>query len=944
MRDGGAWRLKLACLLLAAAVLASLSTLGRAAQQCESVISRSRDYVRDPGRVYSTTNVRWTHLERVAVLVPMWPSQVERYTTLMKRLEVLSPCESRLAHVDLVVALSGKGAESMDHAALLGHPVVERCFGKALVHVVDIPPKYDERTIASTYVFWVLFGVLKDLGYGHFLQVEPDVTPVRPGWLHELSDVTTNNACCEHFWQRGSVPVCSPTYGDIAARRDFHINGNALYCTDDPAYAEYRDRVRLYYNSDRIGKAVPGAATGAEFEDGFDHAMYRYRMHPDNFEYASHIMHKFQVSDLLLNKCEDKFRPKDIRAQFPDAYLVHSKFYFLPPAEQLVRSVFETTFGVSARYWELAKMVELVQATWDQGLPFPKSKLGDSVCSSDDIVTAERRNQLCPWERRYPDRLYMLSVDLHAGPIACNMDLFYDIGVEVHPEIDFNNCIFFNTCKDRLKVLDFDDWRGFSLDPTPEDLRRDFFEAYRNDPEMQRVDMVICSHPAANCELFLPLNKPMIVYLTTRLEFGRNDEVVAWRKPYISENSPHRWKQWVANIQTMAEDPKHIFAANNLFDAAYLQYHTGVKALTLPSWCGSHIKAKWDPDMSLPILIGPYRDNLDFPKFRKKETWAHPIMAGLRRAINAHAFRKNGSPRVIERIRDLYETFHWESIAKHPCMIWIPYQLSVMSFFEAYRTGIPIFAPSQSLLKEWHAKHNVTWERVYGHPERLDESWDIPFSPNSEDDESFSFWLEYADFYQMPHVQLFESWDHLMELLDTVDLLEIHNDMNRYSKRLYVGLKAAWKARINEAMAHAHDRHIIPQLYQRFEDNPAHIQLMRHFDTGRKSRFACRTGDGRQCSELRDPKYFDENDWLPQPAHHETGHHSTSMVPTGGRSADALYRAMVTPTMQVAILLVCMMLAIVLCRIRRSKLPNVMRKMKASTFALVRRKDDSDKL
>lgn len=54
---------------------------------------------------------------------------------------------------------------------------------------------------------------------------------------------------------------------------------------------------------------------------------------------------------------------------------------------------------------------------------------------------------------------------------------------------------------------------------------------------MARVDVVVCSHPAANCELFMPLNRTMIVYPSTRLEFGRDDESIDWRwvsRPFAS--------------------------------------------------------------------------------------------------------------------------------------------------------------------------------------------------------------------------------------------------------------------------------------------------------------------------------------------------------------------------------------------------------------------------
>ena len=124
---------------------------------------------------------------------------------------------------------------------------------------------------------------------------------------------------------------------------------------------------------------------------------------------------------------------------------------------------------------------------------------------------------------------YVWSVDFHGAPIACNLPLLVEQGAAIHAEVDFDNCVYYGVCKRRLAVLGFDDWRGFSLDsPTPHELTARFVAHYASDAEFARVDGVICSHPAANCELFVPLNKSLVVYLTTRLEVTGS----RWRAPH----------------------------------------------------------------------------------------------------------------------------------------------------------------------------------------------------------------------------------------------------------------------------------------------------------------------------------------------------------------------------------------------------------------------------
>jgi len=38
---------------------------------------------------------------------------------------------------------------------------------------------------------------------------------------------------------------------------------------------------------------------------------------------------------------------------------------------------------------------------------------------------------------------------------------------------------------------------------------------------MGRMDAVVCSHPAAGCEVYLALDIPIILFVTTRFDLGR---------------------------------------------------------------------------------------------------------------------------------------------------------------------------------------------------------------------------------------------------------------------------------------------------------------------------------------------------------------------------------------------------------------------------------------
>lgn len=186
------------------------------------------------------------------------------------------------------------------------------------------------------------------------------------------------------------------------------------------------------------------------------------------------------------------------------------------------------------------------------------------------------------WSKQIPsEKAYVWTSDFHVSPIACDAVLLEgpEINAVVKAEVDFQNCVHYpKYCMKTMKVLSFDNGRGFGfgLDPCPYQVKSRFYDAYYQDPEFWRVDLFVCHHPAANCELFLPFNRSLLIHATTRIEFGRSDDAISWRRPYLLGKSgggdDARWKSWVATLQLLASDVKHTIAANNYFDVHYIRY------------------------------------------------------------------------------------------------------------------------------------------------------------------------------------------------------------------------------------------------------------------------------------------------------------------------------------------------------------------------------------
>ncbi len=124
-----------------------------------------------------------------------------------------------------------------------------------------------------------------------------------------------------------------------------------------------------------------------------------------------------------------------------------------------------------------------------------------------------------------------------------------------------------------------------------------------------------------------------------------------------------------------------------------------------------------------------------------------------------------------------------------------------------------MFAPSiEFALREgmFHDK-NTNDERYCG--EQFQEpSWNSgsqPFSPEDRSLDAQRHWLKFADLYQLPHIQLFDSLEQLEELLINTDFDTIHKRMlafNRHKRNQVY-------SQINELASHISTRSDIPATY-----------------------------------------------------------------------------------------------------------------------------------
>jgi hypothetical protein len=275
------------------------------------------------------------------------------------------------------------------------------------------------------------------------------------------------------------------------------------------------------------------------------------------------------------------------------------------------------------------------------------------------------------------------------------------------------------------------------------------------------------------CELFMPFGKPLIVIASTRYEIGRYENA--------------RWLEWNQNLEKIARKPGNVVGANNLYDLEYIKYFTDLgsdEVKLMPSYCG-YVNAVYNPTRA-EVLIAPGRgtDNQIVERVV---------------SIGGKAGHK------IVPMRDLYPKYEYSDLASHKAFIILPYQVSFMLFFELYRMAIPMFVPGPKLLSRWHFKRNVlherTWAGALGARSYHSAIGRNPDSKSSKlldpnDDASYDAiyeWVKLADFYQFPYVQQFESLDHLMELLSSVDLPSVSAQMMLYNTKQKADIVEVWQ-------------------------------------------------------------------------------------------------------------------------------------------------------
>ena len=369
------------------------------------------------------------------------------------------------------------------------------------------------------------------------------------------------------------------------------------------------------------------------------------------------------------------------------------------------------------------------------------------------------------------------NLDCHISVIADITYIFNRLGHTVTSwSLSGHNWVF-NRKATPVEIVTSDTWR--MLDSTMADAFWTRYGSY-----LESFDGFICTYPPAFALLYRMSKKPILIQAPIRYEAPFSDRLDEWLK--------------LNNfIQTGIDDGKIIAIANSLYEKKYCELFTQREWKLIPSLC-KYTDTSWVGTRSEFLYSGkpPFR----FTKF------STPIkkMQGLLSNVgvsDTKVFRRLSPKRMIP-IQSRHSIiskaalgkYGWQKLSEFKAIVLIPYHAGSMSLFEHYTSNIPLLVPTKRFLIElWNqyaadgVLSELSWNKIYGLPPKSL----IPFKSSAPDpndytsQESMSFWLDYADYFNsdwMPHLIYFDDWEDLDEKLNSTNFAHTSKEMRAFNE------------------------------------------------------------------------------------------------------------------------------------------------------------------
>lgn len=281
--------------------------------------------------------------------------------------------------------------------------------------------------------------------------------------------------------------------------------------------------------------------------------------------------------------------------------------------------------------------------------------------------------------------------------------------------------------RDYPEHINPDTWRN--LNPT---MIKKFQDRY--DPFLKTFDGFIVGFCSAFAMVYEKYNKPIIMLNAVRYDI-----------PFCFTRDKVMLLKWKECLDRLNSHGLLTIVSNNKADQLYTRLGCGLESKYIPSLC-LYTNTTYNP--TRPTFLCYNGHFPEHPLLTPKSTLPHP--------------------------------HEWSDVTSFRGIVNFPYEVSLMSVFEHFTAGCPLFFPSKAY---WKSNPGIQSISAYWGDALPEE-----FKPLSTPQD----WIELADMYeafQSPNTYYFDSTEHLFHLLETFE----YKDDREFRQAHIDRVKTEWK-------------------------------------------------------------------------------------------------------------------------------------------------------
>lgn len=278
-------------------------------------------------------------------------------------------------------------------------------------------------------------------------------------------------------------------------------------------------------------------------------------------------------------------------------------------------------------------------------------------------------------------------------------------------------------------------WKNLNLD-----MIKKFQDKY--DPFLKTFDGFIVGFASSFAMIYEKYNKPILM-----LNAVRYDIPFCWTKDMVM------FQKWKECLDRLNRHGMLTIVSNNKADQLYTKLGCGLDSKYIPSLC-LYTNTRYNPTKSTFLVY-----NGSFS--------SHPLL----------------TPK-----KDLPHPHEWSDITSFRGIVNFPYEVSLMSVFEQFTAGCPLFFPSKAY---WKARPGIQSISAY---------WGNDLPDGLQSMSTTDAWIELADMYeafQSPNTYYFDSEEHLFQILETFE----YKDDREFRQAHIEHVKKEWRRVIQSILS-----------------------------------------------------------------------------------------------------------------------------------------------